>query len=59
MSDNKKIIVVTFTFDLNKVNHALGNTPNVGAEDALMELIELSIFEYDQDLTDISFKISE
>jgi hypothetical protein len=59
MNDNKKTIVVSFTFDLNKVNNALGNTPNVGAEDALMELIESAIFEYDQDLTDISFKISE
>ena len=37
---------VSFTFDLNKVNDALGNTPNVAGKDALRELLIGMLSEY-------------
>lgn len=37
---------VSFTFDLNKVNDAIGNTPSVDAKDALRELLQSMIYEY-------------
>lgn len=37
---------VAFEFDLDRINHALGNTPNVSAKDALRELLEGMLSEY-------------
>lgn len=37
---------VSFNFDLAKVNDALGNTPNVDAKAALMELLKSALSEY-------------
>lgn len=42
----KETMTVRITFDLDKVNNALGNTPNVTAENALMELFNGMLTEY-------------
>ncbi len=42
----KKTMIVHVTFDLDKVNDALGNTRNVTAEKALMELLQSCLHEY-------------
>ena len=55
-----KALKVLVTFDLGWVNYALGNTPNVTAEDALMELLQCAVAEYDSSLNDnVSFSICE
>ena len=55
-----KVLNVRVSFDLDKVNDALGNTPNVKAEDALLELLRCAVTEYDSDLDDhVSFSICE
>ena len=55
-----KVLKVLVTFDLGWVNYALGNTPNVTAEDALMELLQCAVAEYDSSLKDnVSFSICE
>jgi hypothetical protein len=54
-----KNLKVSITFDLNKVNNALGNTPNVVARDALAELLRSAFNEYDADLHHISFEIEQ
>ena len=46
-----KVLNVRVSFDLDKVNHALGNTPNVTAENALLELLRCAVVhEYDRSL---------
>jgi hypothetical protein len=56
-----KVLKVLVTFDLDKVNDALGNTPNVKAEDALLELMRCAVlYEYDHSLEGhVSFSICE
>ena len=39
-------LTVMVTFDLKKVNDALGNTPNVSARDALEALLNSAIHHY-------------
>ena len=39
-------LTVMVTFDLKKVNAALGNTPNVSARDALEALLKAAIHHY-------------
>ena len=51
LGDRKEMIMKTtmtvmVTFDLDKVNDALGNTPNVSAQDALTELLKSAVYEY-------------
>jgi hypothetical protein len=43
---NRTVLNVVVSFDLRLVNDALWNTPNVGAKDALMELLQSAISEY-------------
>lgn len=33
-------VTVTITFDLKELNNQLGNTPNVGAKDAIREMLD-------------------
>jgi hypothetical protein len=56
-----KVLNVRVSFDLDKVNDALGNTPNVKAEDALLELLRCAVlYEYDRSLEGhVSFSICE
>lgn len=42
----KTTLTVMVTFDLEKVNDALGNTPNVSARDALAQLLNSAIHHY-------------
>lgn len=37
---------VAFEFDLDRINDALGNTPNVAAKDAFLELLDAVLSEY-------------
>lgn len=51
----KHTLTVQVTFDLDRVNCALGNTPNVIAIDALYELLRCAVNHYDDDLADSVF----
>jgi hypothetical protein len=56
---DKHTLKVSITFDRDKVNYALGNTPNVDARRALEELLKSAFYEYDADLEHMSFEIDD
>jgi hypothetical protein len=37
---NLQTVTLTVTFDLDELNHELGNTPNVTAKDAVREMLD-------------------